>query len=100
MGGEEVRCRFTQVVKPVRVLSPFLLCPEEGSGEVATFYFSTCFGDPRECRGYVAIPPTCGPPEGRGEATTSDFVTFFGDPREFKGYVAPPSTCGPPRRQG
>ena len=40
-----------------------------------------CFvGDPRECMGYVAFPPTFGPREGRGEAANSYFVPFLGTP--------------------
>ena len=31
--------------------------PREGKGEVATSDFGPFVGDPRECRGYVAIPP-------------------------------------------
>ena len=43
-------------------------------------------GDPRECRGYVAIPPIVGPGEGTSEGTTFDF------PRGWR--------WGPPRMQG
>ena len=43
---------------------------------VATSDFVPFVGDPRERRGYVAIPPTLGPREGRGDVATSDFVPF------------------------
>ena len=62
--------------------------------------FVPLFGDPRECRGYVALLPTGGPREGRGEATTCDFVPLFGGVRECRVYIAPPPSCGPLRRQG
>ena len=42
-------------------------------------------GDPRECKGYVAI---VGPQEGRGYGATYEFIPFVGDPRERKGFVA------------
>ena len=76
--------------------------PREGRGEVAIFDFVPLFGDPRECRGDVAIPPICGPPRRQGEVATSDFLSALGvgDPRECRGDIAIPPICGPPRRQG
>ena len=38
------------------------------------FFPALGVGDPRECRGDVALPPSSGPREGRGEVATSDFV--------------------------
>ena len=38
----------------------------EGRGEATTSDFVPLFGDPRDCRGYVALPPTCGPPRRQG----------------------------------
>ena len=35
--------------------------PREGAGKAATFDFVPLFGDPGECRGYIAILPICGP---------------------------------------
>ena len=48
---------------------------------------SRLIGDPRECRGSVAIPPSFGPLEGRGEVANSDFlhVLGFGDPSRMRG---------------
>ena len=39
----------------------FVLVPN-----AATFDFVPLFEDPRECTGYIAIPPTCGPPRRQG----------------------------------
>ena len=41
-------------------------------------------GDPRRCRGYVAIPPSFGRGERRGEVASSDFVPILvvGDPED------------------
>ena len=56
---------------------------------MATYDFVSALGvgDPRECRGYVAIPPIVGPGEGTSEGTTFDFVpeVGVGDPQECKG---------------
>ena len=51
-----------------RVMQHFrpLAGPREGRGEVANSYFVPLFGDPRECRGCVAIPPACGPRRRQG----------------------------------
>ena len=40
-----------------------LLGPREGQREIATSDFVPVLGvgDPRECKGYVAIPPSFGP---------------------------------------
>ena len=35
-------------------------------------------GDPQECRGYVAHPPSCGPLRRQAEVATFDFVPFDG----------------------
>ena len=45
-----------------------LLGHREGKGEAATSDFVPVLGvgDPRECKGRVAIPPTCGPPRRQG----------------------------------
>ena len=45
---------------------PPIVGPREGSGEAATSDFVPFAGDPRERKGYVAIPPTCGPPRRQG----------------------------------
>ena len=43
-----------------------LVGPREGKGEVATFQFVSLVGVSRECRGYVAILPSCGPLRRQG----------------------------------
>ena len=70
----------TGVMAPVLILSPVLRTPEnagvtsqfrpfvrsqEGRGDVV-FEFAPFSGDPRECRGCVAIPPIWGPPRRQG----------------------------------
>ena len=69
---------------------------------MATYDFVSALGvgDPRECRGYVAIPAIVGPGEGTCEVATSDFIPALGvgDRRECRGYVAIPPSLGPPRR--
>ena len=47
---------------PENELRP-LLGPREGRGEASNsdFLCALGVGDPRECRGYVAIPPSFGP---------------------------------------
>ena len=47
-----------------------LLC--KGKGSAATSLFVPFSGDPREHKGNVAIPPTCGPPRNTGEVAISD----------------------------
>ena len=46
--------------------SAHLWAPREGRGEVAISNFVPFFVDPRECRDYPALPPTCGPLEKAG----------------------------------
>ena len=43
-----------------------LLGPREGKGEAANSDFVPLFGDPRECKGSIAIPPSFGPPGRQG----------------------------------
>ena len=43
-----------------------LLGPREGKGEAANFEFFPFLGDPRECTGYIALPPSCGSPSWQG----------------------------------
>ena len=78
--------------------------PCEGKGEVANSDFLPALGvgDPRECRVYVAIPPSLDPLEGRGEVANADFLPAFGvgEPRKCRGYVAVLPSFGPPRRPG
>ena len=49
----------------LRSISAHLRALAKVKGEVATFDFVPFAGDPRECRGYVAFPPTGGPPRSR-----------------------------------
>ena len=43
-----------------------LLGPREGRVEAANSDFVPLFGDPQECRGSIAIPPSFGPPGRQG----------------------------------
>ena len=46
-----------------------LLC--KGKGSAATSLFVPFSGDPREHKGNIAIPPTCGPPRRHGCSSDS-----------------------------
>ena len=43
-----------------------LLGPREGKGEAATFECVPFVGDPRECKGLIAILSSLGPPKRQG----------------------------------
>ena len=81
--------------------------PREGSGEAATSDFVPLFGDPRECKGDIAIPRICGPLHSHGspnKGTKSEVATSPLPSREptngRKCYVTPPSRGSPTPARG
>ena len=85
----------------LRSTSALFWAPEKVGVRQPLLIFFHFVGDPRECRDYVAIPPSSRPP-GKVGVASSNFVHALGvgDPRECIGYVAIPPSSRPLRSQG
>ena len=57
-------------------------------------------GEPRECTGYLAIPPCCGPREGKGKVATSVFVSHCWGPLRMQEFCSNSALFWAPEKVG